>query len=61
MDYRVRYRTSDQPAGTVIETDPEAGEPVAEGDRVTIAVARAPDRTTDAPTSTAPPTATATP
>jgi hypothetical protein len=60
VDYRVRYRTSDQPAGTVIDTDPEAGESVAEGDRVTIVVARAADPTTEAPTSTAPPTATAT-
>ncbi|NES29658.1 PASTA domain-containing protein [Micromonospora terminaliae] len=61
VDYRVRYRTSDQPAGTVIDTDPEAGEPVAEGDRVSIVVARAADPTTAAPTSAAPPTATATP
>ncbi|MEU0156567.1 PASTA domain-containing protein [Micromonospora fulviviridis] len=58
VDYRVRYRTSDQPAGTVIDTDPEAGEPVAEGDRVTIVVARAAAPTTDASTS---PTVTATP
>ncbi|PSK61420.1 hypothetical protein B0E53_06676 [Micromonospora sp. MH33] len=61
VDYRVRYRTSDQPAGTVIDTDPEAGEPVAEGDRVTLVVARAAAPTTDASTSTPSPTVTATP
>ncbi|MFE9956251.1 PASTA domain-containing protein [Micromonospora sp. NPDC005299] len=61
VDYRVRYRTSDRPAGTVIDTSPGAGEPVAEGDRVTIVVAKAADPTTDAPTTTPPPTATGTP
>ncbi|SCL65204.1 PASTA domain-containing protein [Micromonospora chersina] len=59
VDYRVRYRTSDQPAGTVIDTDPEAGETVAEGDQVTVVVARAAAPTTDA--STPAPTVTATP
>ncbi|GGS02258.1 hypothetical protein GCM10010169_53790 [Micromonospora fulviviridis] len=61
VDYRVRYRTSDRPAGTVIETNPEAGEPVAEGDRVAIVVARAAAPTTDAATSTPSPTVTGTP
>ncbi|MGY0005067.1 PASTA domain-containing protein [Micromonospora sp. I033] len=61
VDYRVRSRASDQPAGTVIDTDPAAGELVAEGDRVTIVVAEpAEEPTTDAPTTTPPPTATAT-
>ncbi|MFG2165280.1 PASTA domain-containing protein [Micromonospora chersina] len=61
VDYRVRYRTSDQPAGTVIDTDPEAGETVAEGDQVTIVVARAAAPTTGATTSAPAPTVTATP
>jgi hypothetical protein len=61
VDYRVRYRTSDRPAGTVIDTSPGAGEPVAEGDRVSIVVARAAEPTTDATTSTPSPTVTATP
>ncbi|MEU7715197.1 PASTA domain-containing protein [Micromonospora chalcea] len=39
VDYRVQRRASDRPAGTVISTDPEAGYPVGEGDRVTIVVA----------------------
>ncbi|MFG3604060.1 PASTA domain-containing protein [Micromonospora chersina] len=61
VDYRVRYRTSDQPAGTVIDTDPEAGKTVAEGDQVTIVVARAAAPTTGVPTSAPAPTVTATP
>ncbi|WP_435121324.1 PASTA domain-containing protein [Micromonospora tulbaghiae] len=39
LDYRVQRRASDRPAGTVISTDPEAGYPVGEDDRVTIVVA----------------------
>ncbi|MFG1718548.1 PASTA domain-containing protein [Micromonospora chalcea] len=39
VDYRVQRRASDRPAGTVISTDPEAGYPVGEDDRVTIVVA----------------------
>ncbi|MEU8069341.1 PASTA domain-containing protein [Micromonospora sp. NPDC049151] len=39
VDYRVQRRASDRPAGTVIATDPEAGYPVGEDDRVTIVVA----------------------
>ena len=39
LDYRVQRRASDRPAGTVISTDPEAGYPVSEDDRVTIVVA----------------------
>nr|WP_225853897.1 PASTA domain-containing protein [Micromonospora sp. AMSO31t] len=61
VDYRVRYRTSDRRAGTVIETSPGAGEPVEEGDRVSIVVARAAEPTTTPTTSTPSPTATATP
>ncbi|KKK06288.1 hypothetical protein LQ51_09210 [Micromonospora sp. HK10] len=62
VDYRVRTRESDQPAGTVIETDPAAGEPLSPGDRVTIVVAEpAAAPTTTAGTPTSGPTATATP
>ncbi|MFC4149193.1 PASTA domain-containing protein [Micromonospora mangrovi] len=61
VDYRVRTRTSEQPAGTVIETDPEAGEPVREGERVTVVVAAAAAPTSDAGTPTPAPSATATP
>ncbi|MFU8875327.1 PASTA domain-containing protein [Micromonospora sp. SL4-19] len=61
VDYRVQRRTSDQPAGTVIETDPAAGGRIAEGDRVTIVVAEAGAPTTGAGTPTPRPTATATP
>ncbi|MBU8858076.1 MULTISPECIES: PASTA domain-containing protein [unclassified Micromonospora] len=39
LNYRVQRRASDRPAGTVISTDPEAGYPVGEDDRVTIVVA----------------------
>ncbi|MCZ7478423.1 MULTISPECIES: PASTA domain-containing protein [unclassified Micromonospora] len=39
LDYRVQRRASDRPAGTVISTDPEAGYPVGEDERVTIVVA----------------------
>lgn len=60
VDYRVERRTSDRPPGTVIETDPDAGEPVAEGDEVTIVVAEA-AASASAGTPTSDPTATATP
>lgn len=40
LDHRVVYRASDRPAGTVIDTDPEAGEPVPEGEEVTLFVSR---------------------
>ncbi|MCW3842426.1 PASTA domain-containing protein [Micromonospora yasonensis] len=60
VDYRVRTRASDRPAGTVIETDPAAGELIADGQRVTLVVAQRTAPTTGA--GTPPPTApTATP
>ncbi|WP_236648778.1 PASTA domain-containing protein, partial [Micromonospora sicca] len=46
VDYRVVTRTSDRPAGTVIETDPGAGEAIAEGDQVIVVVAEAAAPTT---------------
>ncbi|MGR6316428.1 PASTA domain-containing protein [Micromonospora soli] len=60
VNYQVRTRASDQPAGTVIETDPAAGEQIPEGDRVTIVVAEPAAPTTGAGTPTPGPTATAT-
>ncbi|MFF5214068.1 PASTA domain-containing protein [Micromonospora sp. NPDC000442] len=62
LDYRVEYRPSGQPEGTVIATDPEAGELVEAGDEVRLVVAAAspsPSPTTDEPTTE--PTATASP
>ncbi|NES15916.1 MULTISPECIES: PASTA domain-containing protein [Micromonospora] len=61
VDYRVETRESDRPAGTVLATDPAAGEPIADGDRVTLVVAERATPTTAAGTTTAGPTATATP
>ncbi|MCI4063490.1 PASTA domain-containing protein [Micromonospora sp. R77] len=61
VDYRVRTRTSEQPAGTVLETDPGAGEPIREGDRVTVVVAGAAAPTSSAGTPTPGPSATSTP
>nr|WP_238451609.1 PASTA domain-containing protein [Micromonospora sp. 4G55] len=61
MSYRVRTReSSEQPPGTVIETDPEAGELVDAGDRVTLVVAAAPSPTAS-PTRTVEPTSEVTP
>jgi len=50
---RIRFQTSDQPAGTVLEADPRAGTRIAPGDEVTlvIAEARTPPPTTAAPTT----------
>ena len=62
LDYEVRYRPSDRPAGTVISTDPEAGELVEAGDEIMLVVAVAspsPGSTTGEPTTE--PTATASP
>ncbi|GIJ08653.1 PASTA domain-containing protein [Micromonospora andamanensis] len=62
LGYQVEYRPSDQPPGTVIETDPEAGELVAAGDEVRLVVAEAspsPSPTTGEPTTE--PTVTASP
>ncbi|MBX7269812.1 PASTA domain-containing protein [Micromonospora sp. Llam7] len=66
LDHQVEYRPSDQPAGTVISTDPEAGELVEAGDQVTLVVATtspSPSLTTGEPTTepTTEPTATASP
>ncbi|WP_406039375.1 PASTA domain-containing protein [Micromonospora sp. NBC_00898] len=61
VDYRVVTRPSDRTAGTVIETDPPAGAPVAEGDHVTVVVAEAAAPTTGAGTPTPAPSASATP
>ncbi|MBQ0895568.1 PASTA domain-containing protein [Micromonospora sp. U56] len=61
LSYRVRTReSSEQPPGTVIETDPEAGELVDAGDRVTLVVAAAPSPTAS-PTRTVEPTPEVTP
>lgn len=60
VDYRVRNRESDRPAGTVIETDPAAGEPIRAGDQVLVVVAERTAPTTHAGTPTPSPTATAT-
>ena len=54
LDQRVEYRPSEEPAGTVIATDPEAGELVEVGDEVTLVVAEAsasPSPTTGASTT----------
>ncbi|GIJ22189.1 PASTA domain-containing protein [Micromonospora lutea] len=54
LDYRVEYRPSDQPPGTVIATDPEAGELAEAGDEVRLVVAAAspsPSPPTDEPTT----------
>ncbi len=61
VDYRVETRESGRPAGTVIETDPAAGEPIGDGDRVTLVVAERTAPTTGAGTPTSGPTATVTP
>lgn len=60
VDYRVETRESDRRAGTVLETNPVAGEPIAEGDTVTLVVAERTTPTTGARTTTPAPTATAT-
>ncbi|SCL59955.1 PASTA domain-containing protein [Micromonospora citrea] len=59
LEHRVEYRESDRPEGTVIRTEPEAGEPVPEGEEVTLVVSRgAPSPTGGEPTPTAAPTPT---
>ncbi|RKN46500.1 PASTA domain-containing protein [Micromonospora endolithica] len=52
LAYEVEYRISDRPAGTVLETDPEAGEPVSEDEEVTLVVSRG-EPTPESPTGTA--------
>lgn len=50
--YRLEFRTSDQPAGTVIDTDPQAGEPVTRDEQVTLVIAEAPDTPEPVPPTT---------
>ncbi|MBE1486193.1 Stk1 family PASTA domain-containing Ser/Thr kinase [Plantactinospora soyae] len=54
---RIRFRGSDRPPGTVLETDPPAGDEVAPGDRVTLVIAesRLDPTPTAVPTTSAPP------
>ncbi|MCM0678043.1 PASTA domain-containing protein [Micromonospora phytophila] len=53
LDHRVEYRESDRPPNTVVETEPDAGELVAEGEEVTLVVSRPePSPTTGSPTPT---------
>ncbi|MGK5445117.1 PASTA domain-containing protein [Micromonospora sp. URMC 105] len=55
LSYRVRTRESaEQPPGTVIETDPEAGELVDADDEVTLVVAAAPSPTPTEPDEPSP-------
>ncbi|SCE69244.1 PASTA domain-containing protein [Micromonospora viridifaciens] len=58
VPYQVQRRASEQPAGTVIETDPAAGEPIAAGEPVTIVVAEAVTPATGASSLTSGPTGT---
>lgn len=53
LTYRQTFRTSDEPAGTVIETDPAQGRSLPPGARVTLVIAAAP-RTTEAPPPASP-------
>lgn len=48
IEHRVEARESDQPAGTVLETDPGPGELVPAGEEVTLVVAAAPAPTASA-------------
>ncbi|GAA2702420.1 PASTA domain-containing protein [Micromonospora olivasterospora] len=62
IDHRVETRASDRPAGTVIETEPEAGRLVPAGQEAVLVVAAPPAPTTSAaPPTTGEPTATPTP
>ncbi|WP_433389007.1 PASTA domain-containing protein [Micromonospora sp. KLBMP9576] len=58
LAHRVEYETSDRPAGTVIRTEPEAGEFVSEDAEVTLVVAREAAAPTDGITPSAEPPAT---
>ncbi|MEU6072487.1 PASTA domain-containing protein [Micromonospora sp. NPDC047074] len=58
LSHRVEYQTSDRPAGTVLRTDPEAGELVPDGEEVTLVVARAATPSTGEVTPSVEPTAT---
>ncbi|MEO3775807.1 PASTA domain-containing protein [Micromonospora sp. B11E3] len=61
IDHRVETRVSDQPAGTVIETDPEAGRLVPADEEAVLVVAAPPATTGATPSTTAGPTTTPTP
>lgn len=50
---QIRFRTSDRPAGTVLETDPSAGAEVVPGDEVTLVIA---EPSTPGPTAPTQPT-----
>ncbi|MER7420847.1 PASTA domain-containing protein [Micromonospora peucetia] len=58
LGHRVEYETSDRPAGTVLRTEPEAGELVAEDKEVTLVVAREAASPTGEVTPSVEPTAT---
>ncbi|MBY8875538.1 PASTA domain-containing protein [Micromonospora sp. PLK6-60] len=61
LEHRTRTRESDRPPGTVLETDPEAGERVPADSEVTLVVAEPrTEPTTTAPTTGAPPSPEAT-
>jgi len=57
LSYRVRFRQSDRPSGTVVRSDPEAGTPVSPDTRITLIVAEGPPH----PETTAPAPATSNP
>nr|WP_230689146.1 PASTA domain-containing protein [Micromonospora sp. WMMC415] len=58
VDYRIEYRTSDRPAGTVLDTEPDAGDLVGEDEEVTLVVSRPePSPTTATPSPEPTPTA----
>jgi hypothetical protein len=57
LPYRLRFQSSDQPAGTVIETDPPAGATLTEGEKVTLVIAGS----TASPSPTPEPTVPGTP
>lgn len=58
LAYRLQFRSSDQPPGTVIATEPAAGAHVPVGEKITLVIAEPP---TPAPTTAAPTTPTMTP
>ncbi|MEH1099467.1 PASTA domain-containing protein [Micromonospora sp. CPCC 205561] len=58
LGHRVEYQESDRPAGTVLSTDPEAGELIPDGEEVTLVVARGAASPTGGVTPSVEPTAT---
>ncbi|MEH0969986.1 PASTA domain-containing protein [Micromonospora sp. CPCC 205546] len=58
LGYQVEYETSDRPAGTVLRSEPEAGELVPEDEEVTLVVARTATSPTGGVTPSVEPTAT---